>query len=251
MKFIKKQAIVVAAALVLILSVSLVVSAQVPAPEYIYFEVADGFPSTRGEVIMVNYDRIINDSKYTKDERDGLYKLLQSGIRSALLGEKNVWVEVNSKVYLYSDALKDGKGYSEALVGQYETNRPKVTYEVYFDGGRKLREPDPDEFKPLKVPEWFDSSTSIYEAISKSYYVTVTLKEDPLPKDGKLANIKLRYISPEGNKVYASVISGTDYKNWLFVIPADEKPDLDSGKVVFKPGQLEVMVGLNWYNYSE
>jgi len=258
MLFIKKQFILMVVVLVILLVFSSSTFAQEPAPHYIYFEVADGFPTTNKNVVMVNYDKILNPGDYGISDSDhqGLIDSLKLGVRSSLAAYQKVWIETEvggeTVVLLYSEALYDGKNYAEAVNDStYYTSRPEVNFEMYYEGGRKFRVPDESEFKPLELPAWLEDYSAVYEEITDTWLLTVTIDEDELPEGGTLNKYtKLRYIYYEDDqkmRIYASPVPETDYKQWFFVIPEDEVnigTELD-----LSPGDLEVRVGLTYYNY--
>ncbi len=258
MQFNKRKAILMAVVLVVLFVFSSSAYAQEPKPKYVYFEVADGFPTTRENVIMVNYDKILNPGDYdiSGEDHQGLIDSMNLGIRSALSAHKKVWVETevggDTIVTLYSEALYDGEDYNEAVNNSdYYTTRPEVTYEMYYDGGRKFKTPDEAEFKPLELPDWLDNYTYVYETITDSWLVTVKIIEDELPQGGRLhESTRLRYVyyDDDDNKqrIYATAKPETNYEEWLFVIPEDV---VDMGnEFELEPGDLEVMVGLTYYN---
>lgn len=259
MQLIKRKAILMAVVLVVLFIFSSSAYAQEPTPQYVYFEVADGFPTTQKNVIMVNYDKILNPDAYdiSEDDHQGLIDSLNLGIRSALSAHKKVWVETevggDTIITLYSDALYDGEDYTEAVTNEtYHTTRPEVTYEMYYEGGRKFRTPDETEFKPLELPAWLDENyTVVEEKITETWLVTVRIIEDELPEGGMLnENTRLRYVYYDDDnikqRIYATAKPDTDHTEWLFVIPEDE---VDMGnEFVLEPGDLEIRVGLTYYN---
>ncbi len=236
--------------------------AQEPSPTYIYYERSTGFASQIGDVVMVNYEDALNDPT-------GLYEALRDALRASLADSRSVWIEVTlavdggsaeTVIIDYSKALADDLTYSEVVAmieggstgyEDYLTARPEPLVEMYYDGGIKYR--SPSVLAPLTFPAWLDAIDgdnlykAVFEEFSSSWLVQVRIIEGELPANGNLSTLKVRVKYLDGDTaryVNAKAVPGTGNTDWLAVIPAES----DTPAYTLSPGDVEVMVGLSWYN---
>ncbi len=251
----KKCGIMLLAAFLLLIILSTAVYAQSPAPEYIYFERTTISPTLPGDVIMVAYP----DDPGAETE---LYEAIKSAMIEAIANSRGLWIEVEIAIggtdtlviIDYKKALQNGLSYTEVVDDvagggdTYLAARPNPVAEMYFDGDSGIiKYKSPTVLAPMTFPAWLGQypgdayQKAVWEEFTKSWVVTVKIIEAELPGTGKLSNIKVRI-----KGVMAKPVPGTDNQEWFAVITDPEI--LPPSTFVLKPGDVEVLVGLSWYN---